>query len=99
MPKARIFRPAKNAMQSGLAKTKSWLLVWEPAANQAPEPLMGWNTQKDTTRQVRLRFPSELKAIEYAQKQGLEFEIIEPHTPAFKPKSYADNFRFDRIKA
>ena len=27
---ARIFQPAKSAMQSGLARTKVWLLEFEP---------------------------------------------------------------------
>ncbi len=41
---ARIYKPAKTAMQSGRAKTKNWVLDFEPASPREIEPLMGWTS-------------------------------------------------------
>lgn len=90
----RIYQPAKTAMQSGLAKTKQWLLETVPAVRQEPDPLMGWNGGTPTTMQVRLSFPSQEEAIAYATKHGLDYTVQTPHAKALKPKSYADNFAF-----
>src|SRR5579864_248102 len=53
---ARIFKPAKNAMQSGHAKTKDWQLDYEPEQPRFVEPLMGWTSSGDMKQQVTLRF-------------------------------------------
>ncbi len=98
MPKARIYQPAKSAMQSGRAKSRGWVLEWEPAHPQPVDSLMGWTGMQDTTREVKLDFATCQHAIEYAQKHGLSYEVAEPHAPRSKPKAYADNFRFDRVK-
>ena len=68
---ARIFRPAQSAMQSGLARTKSWVLEFEPVSAREVEPLMGWTSSADTKSQVRLTFDSKEEAIAYAEKNGL----------------------------
>ena len=96
MARARIFRPAKTAMQSGRAQTVQWVLEYEPATPRDPDPLMGWSSAKDTLNQVRLRFATLDEAKQFAEKRGLEFQVVELHQRAFKPKSYADNFRYDR---
>jgi NADH dehydrogenase ubiquinone Fe-S protein 4 len=96
MAQARIYRPAKTAMQSGRAKTRRWLLEYEIASPRAPDPLMGWSSAADTLNEVQLRFATLEEAIEFAQKQGLDYALIEPQQPKFKAKSYADNFRYDR---
>jgi hypothetical protein len=54
MARARIFRPARTAMQQGRAKTKAWVLEFEPAKALRPDNLMGWAGGGDTNRQVRL---------------------------------------------
>ena len=94
---ARIFRPSKTAMQSGKAGTRRWVLEYELASPREPDPLMGWSSARDTLNQVRLKFPTLDEAKEFAEKRGLEFTIVEPHESRFKPKSYADNFRYDKI--
>ena len=66
----RIYKPAKTAMQSGRAKIKDWVLVFEPSDRSKPDPIMGWNGSTDTKRQVRLEFESQESAIEYAKAQG-----------------------------
>jgi NADH dehydrogenase ubiquinone Fe-S protein 4 len=99
MAGARIFRPAKTAMQSGRAQTRRWVLEYEPATRRVPEALMGWSSAADTLNQVRLRFDTLDEAKAFAAKLGLDYTVIEPHERSPKQKSYADNFRYDRIRA
>lgn len=94
--RARIYRPAKNAMQSGRARTKLWVLEFEPESAREPDPLMGWTSSHDMRQQVELEFETQEEAVAYAQKNGIAFQVFEPHPPKPRPKSYADNFRFDR---
>jgi hypothetical protein len=96
MAEARIFRPAKTAMQSGRAKTRRWVLEYELPTPRRPDPLMGWSSAADTLNQVQLRFDTLEEAVAYAGKHGLAYTVIEPHERVFRPKSYADNFRWDR---
>ena len=96
MAQARIYRPSKTAMQSGRARTKQWVLDYAPATPRLPDPLMGWSSAADTLNEVSLRFDTLDEAIAFAKKEGLDYTVIEPHAPRFKPKSYADNFRTDR---
>jgi len=98
MTRARIFRPAKTAMQSGQAQTRKWVLEYEPATRREPDPLMGWSSARDTLNQVRLRFPTLDEAVAFANKKGLEYTVIEPHQRTPKTKAYADNFRYDRVR-
>ncbi|HEY3909432.1 MAG TPA: ETC complex I subunit [Stellaceae bacterium] len=98
MAEARIFRPAKTAMQSGRRQTRKWILEYAPATSRRPDPLMGWTSAADTLNQVRLRFATIEEARAFADKQGLAYTVIEPHAISEKPKSYADNFRYDRVR-
>ena len=91
MKKAKIYIPAKTAMQSGRGKLKNWVLEFitkDPSIN----PLMGWETSTDTLEEVILKFPSKEKAIEYAEKNNISYNVIEPSKKEFVIKSYADNF-------
>jgi hypothetical protein len=96
MARARIYRPAKTAMQSGLAKTGKWMLEYEPATPREPDPLMGWASAGDTLNEVRLRFATLEEAVAFAKKHELDYVVIEPRERTIRPKSYADNFRYDR---
>ncbi|HYM02462.1 MAG TPA: ETC complex I subunit [Stellaceae bacterium] len=93
---ARIYRPAKTAMQSGTAKTRKWVLDYETASARVPDPLMGWISARDTLNQVQLSFDTLAEAVAFAQKHGLQYTVSEPHQRSLKPKSYAENFRYDR---
>jgi hypothetical protein len=93
---ARIYQPARNAMQSGKARTKKWVLEYEPERPREIEPLMGWTASSDMRQQVSLDFDTKEEAIAYAEKNGIPHQVFEPHKPAAKAKSYSDNFRFDR---
>jgi ETC complex I subunit conserved region len=98
MALARIYRPSKTAMQSGRAQTRKWLLEYEPATRRDPDPLMGWSSAQDTLNEVRMHFPTLDEAVAFAKKHALDYTIMEPHARTPKAKSYADNFRYDRIR-
>jgi len=98
MAKVLIYRPAKTAMQSGYGRTRKWLMEFESDIPKTHDPLMGWISSADTKAQVRLRFDSEAEAIAYARRQGYEYEIVEPNPRRPRPKSYADNFRYNRVE-
>ena len=94
MKRAKIFIPSKTAMQSGRGKTKKWVLAVD-AINTITNPLMGWESGEDTLGEVSLKFSTKEKAIEYAKKNNISFEVIEPKKSNFIIKSYADNFLKD----
>ena len=94
--RAIIRKPVKNAMQSGTANTRQWVLEFAASTPREIEPLMGWTSSSDTRRQVTLQFPSREDAIAYAERNGISYVIEEPKQRPVRPKSYADNFRFDR---
>ena len=91
MKKAKIYIPTKTAMQSGRGKLKNWVLEFQ-TKDPSINPLMGWETSTDTLEEVVLKFPSKEKAIEYAKKNKIKFELIEPQERKIVKKSYADNF-------
>ena len=93
---ARIFRPARNAMQSGKAKTKVWMLEFAPASARLSDPLMGWTTSTDMKGQVRLAFDTREEAVAYAESHGIPFEVLVENESKAIPKAYADNFAFHR---
>jgi hypothetical protein len=93
---ARIYKPAKTAMQQGLATTRDWVLEYEPDHPRTIEPLMGWTSSAGTRRHVRLSFPTKEEAIAYAAREGLAFRLEETQPAEMKPKSYAENFKFGR---
>jgi hypothetical protein len=93
---ARIYKPAKTAMQSGTAKTKEWVLDYEPEQPREIEPLMGWTSSGDMRQQVQLRFDSAEEAIAYCDRQGIAYQVFQSTPPARRVISYADNFAFNR---
>jgi ETC complex I subunit conserved region len=93
---ARIYKPAKTAMQSGTANTKEWVLDYEPEQPREIEPLMGWTSSGDMRQQVHLRFDSAEEAIAYCERHGIAYEVFRSTPPARRVISYADNFAFNR---
>jgi len=93
---ARIYKPARTAMQSGLAKTKEWLLDYEPEQPPTVEPLMGWTSSGDMKQEVRLHFDTKEEAIAYCQRHGIAYQVFES-VPEQRPRiSYSDNFAYTR---
>jgi hypothetical protein len=93
---ARIYRPARNAMQSGKGKSRQWVLVHEPASPREIDPLMGYTASTDTRQQIKLSFDTLEAAEAYAQKNGLAYSVQPAHDATPKRVSYPDNFRADR---
>jgi hypothetical protein len=85
-------------MQSG-PRTRKWVLAYEPATRREPDPLMGWTSAEDTLNEVSLHFGTMDEAVAFAIKNALDYTVIAPQDSTEKPKSYADNFRYDRIRA
>jgi hypothetical protein len=84
---ARIFKPAKNAMQSGTAKTREWQLDYEPEQPRA---------SGDMKQQLTIRFDTKEEAVSYCEREGIPYQVIEPKAPARRQAAYADNFAFRR---
>ena len=93
MTTARIYQRPKNAMQSGRARTQTWVLEFEPAEAKQPDPLTGWAGSGDTRQQVRLTFPSADAAIAYAAREGITAHVTPAPSRTLKLQAYADNFR------
>jgi hypothetical protein len=94
---ARIFQPAKTAMQSGKAMGPDWVLEFEPRDARRSDPLMGWTVTSDTaSSQVRLEFDTKEEAVRYADQHGIAFQLIDPKPAKRIIKAYADNFAFGR---
>lgn len=92
--RAKIYRPSKNPMQSGRAKTQEWMLEYDPVSPHAPEHLMGWTASDDTLAQVRLSFESQEAAEAYAQARNIPYDVIEKTPRVIVPRSYLDNFKY-----
>ena len=78
-------------MQSGVKKFDKWIIEFiteKPGIN----PLMGWESSTDTNSELKLEFSTKELAIEYAKKNKINFELIEPKIRKIIKKSYADNF-------
>ena len=91
MKKAKIYKPSKTAMQSGIKKFDKWIIEFitdKPGIN----PLMGWESSTDTYSELKLLFDNKELAIEYAEKNKIQYELIEPNIKKINKKSYADNF-------
>lgn len=96
--RARIYLPAKNAMQSGRANTRHWVLEFEPEALRRLDPLMGWSGTADMNGEVILRFPTAEAAIAYAEGRRIPYEVEQPKPAARVIKAYADNFKFQKSR-
>jgi hypothetical protein len=96
--RARIYQPARTAMQSGTAKAKGWVLEFAPASAREVDPLMGWTSSTDTQAQVTLRFDTRDAAEAYAQARGIECDVTEPkpRKPLIRQRGYGENFATDR---
>jgi len=94
--RARIYLPAKTAMQSGTARTQRWVLDYAPEAQKTHDPLMGWTGSNDMRQQIKLSFATKDEAVAYAQANNIPYDLEIPAARVHKPKQYADNFRFDR---
>lgn len=95
---ARIYKPARNAMQSGTARTRHWVLEHTSDTMREIDPLMGWTSSSDTQAQVRIRFSSRKAALDYAKEHGIDAVVQEPQRrkPNIRPGGYGENFATSR---
>jgi hypothetical protein len=96
---ARIYTPARTAMQSGTAKTKEWVLDYELEQPRMVEPLMGWTSSADMKQELRLHFDSKEEAIAYCEREAIPYQVFETRPPARARVSYSDNFAYPRREA
>jgi len=94
---ARIYRPARTAMQSGTAKTDRWLLEYDAERPREIEPLMGWTSSGDMKSQLKLWFDTQEEAVAYATRNGIPYRVEQPHEPSRRTMAYSDNFKFSRV--
>ena len=95
---ARIYKPAKSAMSSGMANTKEWVLEFAPENAHKKDAFTGWNSIKGTANQARLKFASLEEAQNYAAAKGIAARVDKPHPRRKRVKAYSDNFKFDRVE-
>jgi hypothetical protein len=96
---ARIYKPSKTAMQSGTARSKDWVVDFEPEEPRQVEPLMGWTSSGDMRQQLRLRFDTREEAVAYCERHGVAYQVFEAAPASRRIMSYADNFAFKRRDA
>lgn len=96
--RARIYQPARTAMSSGTAKTKSWVLEFPQASARDVDPLMGWTSSDDMQSQVKLQFDSKEDALDYAKNNGIDAVVTDPNKrkPNIRQGGYAENFDTNR---
>jgi hypothetical protein len=95
---AKIYRPAKTAMQSGKAKTNVWVLEFDQEMPRKIDPIMGYTSSGDMRQQLKLTFESQEQAEEYAKRNGIAYRVIAPKESIRQVLSYTDNFRFNRTQ-
>ena len=95
---ARIYKPARNTMQSGTGRSQHWVLEFVADSRREVDPLMGWTSSDDTQAQVKLRFPTRQAAVDYARDHGIEAVLAEPNKrkPNIRPGGYGENFATNR---
>jgi hypothetical protein len=96
---ARIYKPARTAMQSGQAKTKEWMLDYEPEQPRTVEPLMGWTSSADMKQEVQIAFDTKEEAVAFCERQGIPYQVFETKPPVRPRISYSDNFAYPRREA
>ena len=93
---ARIYKPSKSSMSSGRARTKDWVLEFEPASARRLDPLMGWSASSDMDGQVKMSFETSQEAVAYCQAHGIAFQLTPEKPRRHVIKAYADNFAAGR---
>ena len=93
---AKIYRPAKTAMQSGKAKSHIWHLEYDPEVPRTIDPVMGYTSSADMKSQIHMTFATVEEAVTYAEKHDIVYRVIEPKDAKRRKVAYSDNFRFDR---
>ena len=92
-----IYKNKKSPTQSGFKRDNYWLLEDTTCSSYSKDALTGWKGE-DLTNKVRLKFETKKEAVNYASKHILDYDIEEEVEKSIKEKSYADNFKYKRIR-
>ena len=95
---AKIYRPAKTAMQSGKAKTNLWVLEYDQERPRVIDSVTGYTGSGDMRQQLRLMFETRELAEAYAKRENIEYRVVEPKEATRKTVSYTDNFKYTRTQ-
>ncbi|MBL4872627.1 MAG: ETC complex I subunit [Rhodobacteraceae bacterium] len=95
---ARIYQPARNAMQSGQAKSNAWVLEYVPESAKSLDPLMGWTSSDDMRGQVKMQFETQEAAVDFAKREGIAYRVMKTHTrkQLVRAGGYGENFATNR---
>lgn len=85
---ARIFRPSRSVMTSARVSKRPWLLVFERQTPPVIDYLMGYTGGSDTLNHVELRFPSRDAAIAYAERQKLNYSVLDDRSRPGVSRAY-----------
>ena len=96
--KVKIYKPIKTVTQSGYSKFKYWIVEFPKDNNLGLDHLMGWQKSDNTYKQVQLKFDSLKQALQYVEKNKLDYTLINEKEKKFKIKSYSDNFKYNKLK-
>lgn len=94
MNHVEIYSQSQSAAQSGKAKV-IWLIKPKRPSAQMPELLMGWTQSADTLNQVKLQFPTQYQAEEFAKSQGWRYTVSKQNFRKTRPRTYLDNFIYE----
>ena len=96
VPRARIGRPSRSAMTSSPRKS-AWIVEFDRASAPAVEPLMGWTATDDAFAPIRLRFPSLASAVDFVERQGWDYTVLEPTAERRRPRPGRDGVYRSRV--
>lgn len=90
----RIYKESKPATQSANHNGSSWKLDWDVLGkgNRWENDLMGYQSSGDYMQGTIMKFDTKEAAIRFAQGQGWDHYVQEPHVRRFKKKDYSANF-------
>ena len=92
-----IYKNKKSPTQSGKLHKDFWILEHINEKGVKTDLLTGWKTT-ETNLVKKMKFSNKEEAVSYAEKNNLDFEILKEVNKGISNKSYADNFKFKRIR-
>jgi hypothetical protein len=89
---AKIYQPAKSAMQS-MNKDNYWVLEFLHTKSKTIDSVMGWyGSSEMKPNQVKLKFATLEQAEGYAKSKGIIYKLEKRHELKPSIKSYNANF-------
>ena len=95
--KYTIYKNKKSPTQSGKLHKDFWVLEHFNTKGVKTDLLTGWKTT-ETNLITKMKFLNKDEAVLYAKNNKLDFEVLTEERKEISNKSYADNFKFKRIR-